>query len=144
MNQRVDQKSGRIAFVQACWHKEIVRPTPLRRSAPPGPNDDSVVAPVPSCVGPNNPSHYEPTTFGGFTQRLSRSTSPTARRAPQYGLMRRRPGVPAAFEPKIGPDFHRSRFYASALRRERSSAPNRADPQIFDRTSPSPFCHMIA
>ena len=24
MNQRVDQKSGRIAFVQACWHKEIV------------------------------------------------------------------------------------------------------------------------
>ena len=24
MNQRADQKSGRIAFVQACWHKEIV------------------------------------------------------------------------------------------------------------------------
>jgi 6,7-dimethyl-8-ribityllumazine synthase len=24
MNQRVDQKSGHIAFVQACWHKEIV------------------------------------------------------------------------------------------------------------------------
>jgi isopenicillin N synthase-like dioxygenase len=35
-----------------------------------GPNHDSVVAPVPSCVGPDNPPRYEPTTYGAFTQRL--------------------------------------------------------------------------
>jgi hypothetical protein len=40
---------------------------------------------VPSCVGRDNPPHYEPTTYGDFTQRLSRSTSPTARRAPNTG-----------------------------------------------------------
>jgi isopenicillin N synthase-like dioxygenase len=35
-----------------------------------GPNHDVVVEPVPSCVGPDNPPHYEPTTYGAFTQRL--------------------------------------------------------------------------
>lgn len=35
-----------------------------------GPNHDFVVAPVPSCVGPDNPPRYEPTTYGAFTQRL--------------------------------------------------------------------------
>jgi isopenicillin N synthase-like dioxygenase len=35
-----------------------------------GPNPDVVVAPVPTCVGPHNPPHYEPTTYGAFTQRL--------------------------------------------------------------------------
>jgi len=29
-----------------------------------------VVAPVPSCVGPDNPSKYEPITYGAFTERL--------------------------------------------------------------------------
>ena len=35
-----------------------------------GPNHDSVVEPVPTCVGPDNPPRYEPTTYGAFTQRL--------------------------------------------------------------------------
>ena len=35
-----------------------------------GPNHDVVVEPVPSCVGPDNPPRYEPTTYGAFTQRL--------------------------------------------------------------------------
>jgi isopenicillin N synthase-like dioxygenase len=35
-----------------------------------GPNHDSVVDCVPTCVGPDNPPHYEPTTYGAFTQRL--------------------------------------------------------------------------
>jgi isopenicillin N synthase-like dioxygenase len=35
-----------------------------------GPNHDTVVECVPSCVGPSNPPRYEPTTYGAFTQRL--------------------------------------------------------------------------
>ena len=35
-----------------------------------GPNHDAVVEPVPTSVGPDNPPHYEPTTYGAFTQRL--------------------------------------------------------------------------
>ena len=35
-----------------------------------GPNHDVVVEPVPSCVGPDNPPRYEPTTYGAFTERL--------------------------------------------------------------------------
>jgi isopenicillin N synthase-like dioxygenase len=35
-----------------------------------GPNHDSLVAPVPTCVGPDNPPRYEPTTYGAFTQHL--------------------------------------------------------------------------
>jgi isopenicillin N synthase-like dioxygenase len=35
-----------------------------------GPNHDVVVEPVPSCVGPDNPPQYEPTTYGAFTQHL--------------------------------------------------------------------------
>jgi isopenicillin N synthase-like dioxygenase len=35
-----------------------------------GPNHDVVVEPVPTCVGPDNPPHYEPTTYGAFTRRL--------------------------------------------------------------------------
>jgi isopenicillin N synthase-like dioxygenase len=35
-----------------------------------GPNHDAVVMPVPTCVGPDNPPRYEPTTYGAFTQRL--------------------------------------------------------------------------
>ena len=31
---------------------------------------DSVVDCVPTCVGPDNPPRYEPTTYGAFTQRL--------------------------------------------------------------------------
>ena len=26
--------------------------------------------PVPTCIGPDNPPHYEPTTYGDFTERL--------------------------------------------------------------------------
>src|SRR6267142_1166892 len=35
-----------------------------------GPNHDCVISCVPSCVGPDKPPHYEPTTYGAFTQRL--------------------------------------------------------------------------
>ncbi|MGC2413023.1 MAG: 2OG-Fe(II) oxygenase family protein [Stellaceae bacterium] len=35
-----------------------------------GPNHDCVVDCVPTCVGPDNPPRYEPTTYGAFTQRL--------------------------------------------------------------------------
>jgi isopenicillin N synthase-like dioxygenase len=35
-----------------------------------GPNHDSVVEPVPTCIGPGNPPKYEPTTYGEFTRRL--------------------------------------------------------------------------
>jgi len=35
-----------------------------------GPNHDSLVNCVPTCVGPDNPPRYEPTTYGAFTQRL--------------------------------------------------------------------------
>jgi isopenicillin N synthase-like dioxygenase len=35
-----------------------------------GPNHDVVVEPVPSCVGPDNPPQYEPTTYGAFTEHL--------------------------------------------------------------------------
>jgi isopenicillin N synthase-like dioxygenase len=35
-----------------------------------GPNHDSIVDCVPSCVAPDNPPRYEPTTYGAFTQRL--------------------------------------------------------------------------
>jgi isopenicillin N synthase-like dioxygenase len=35
-----------------------------------GPNHDSLVEPVPTCVGPDNPPRYEPTTYGAFTQHL--------------------------------------------------------------------------
>jgi isopenicillin N synthase-like dioxygenase len=35
-----------------------------------GPNHDVVVEPVPSCVGPDNPPKYEPTTYGAFTEAL--------------------------------------------------------------------------
>jgi isopenicillin N synthase-like dioxygenase len=35
-----------------------------------GPNHDSIVDCVPTCVGPGNPPHYEATTYGAFTERL--------------------------------------------------------------------------
>jgi isopenicillin N synthase-like dioxygenase len=35
-----------------------------------GPNHDSTVDCVPTCVGPDNPPRYEPTTYGAFTERL--------------------------------------------------------------------------
>ncbi len=35
-----------------------------------GPNHDSIVECVPTCVGPENPPHYEPTSYGAFSQRL--------------------------------------------------------------------------
>jgi isopenicillin N synthase-like dioxygenase len=35
-----------------------------------GPNHDSIVVCVPTCVAPDNPPRYEPTTYGAFTQRL--------------------------------------------------------------------------
>ena len=35
-----------------------------------GPNHDSLVAPAPTCTGPDNPPRYEPTTYGDFTRRL--------------------------------------------------------------------------
>ncbi len=35
-----------------------------------GPNHDSIVDCVPTCVAPDKPPRYEPTTYGAFTQRL--------------------------------------------------------------------------
>ena len=35
-----------------------------------GPNHDSVVDCVPTCVGPDNPPHYAPPSYGAFTPRL--------------------------------------------------------------------------
>jgi isopenicillin N synthase-like dioxygenase len=35
-----------------------------------GPSHDAVVECVPSCVGPDNPPRYEPTTYGAFSSRL--------------------------------------------------------------------------
>jgi isopenicillin N synthase-like dioxygenase len=35
-----------------------------------GPNHDVVVAPVPTCIGPDNPPKYEPITPGDFNERL--------------------------------------------------------------------------
>jgi isopenicillin N synthase-like dioxygenase len=35
-----------------------------------GPNHDVVVQAVPTCLGRDNPPHYEPTTYGDFTERL--------------------------------------------------------------------------
>jgi isopenicillin N synthase-like dioxygenase len=35
-----------------------------------GPNHDVVVAPAPTCVGPDRPAKYEPLTYGDFTERL--------------------------------------------------------------------------
>jgi len=35
-----------------------------------GPNHDSIVDCVPTCVAPDNPPRYEPITYGAFTQRL--------------------------------------------------------------------------
>src|SRR5262249_6849557 len=68
-----------------------------------GPNHDVVVEPVPSCVGPDNPPKYEPTTYGAFTQHLL--TLNFAHRqaggSDEYvgqsdGRQSDRPGVPAA------------------------------------------------
>ena len=35
-----------------------------------GPNHDCRRRSVPTCTGPDNPPHYEPTTYGDFTERL--------------------------------------------------------------------------
>jgi isopenicillin N synthase-like dioxygenase len=35
-----------------------------------GPNHDSLVSCVPTCLGPDNPAKYEPTTYGDFTEHL--------------------------------------------------------------------------
>jgi len=35
-----------------------------------GPNHDAEIKAVPTCVGPDNPPRYEPTTYGAFSSRL--------------------------------------------------------------------------
>lgn len=35
-----------------------------------GPHHDAEIACVPTCVGPDNPPRYEPTTYGAFSQKL--------------------------------------------------------------------------
>ena len=57
---------------QATPHRVINRNDASRYAIPffLGPNHDSVVDCVPTCVGPDKPPHYEPTTYGAFTQRL--------------------------------------------------------------------------
>jgi isopenicillin N synthase-like dioxygenase len=53
-------------------HRVINRNGASRHASPffLGPNHDAVVDCVPTCVGPDNPPHYEPTTYGAFTERL--------------------------------------------------------------------------
>ena len=57
---------------QATPHRVINRNGASRYAIPffLGPHHDSVVDCVPTCVGPDNPPRYEPTTYGAFTQRL--------------------------------------------------------------------------
>lgn len=57
---------------RATPHRVINRSDKSRYAIPffLGPNHDCVVAPVPSCVGPDNPPRYEPTTYGDFNERL--------------------------------------------------------------------------
>jgi isopenicillin N synthase-like dioxygenase len=57
---------------RATPHRVINRNDQSRYACPffLGPNHDVVVEPVPSCVGPDNPPKYEPTTYGAFTRHL--------------------------------------------------------------------------
>ena len=57
---------------RATPHRVINRNDRARYACPffLGPHHDVVVEPVPSCVGPDNPPRYEPTTYGAFTQHL--------------------------------------------------------------------------
>src|SRR6516165_6417497 len=57
---------------RATPHRVINRNSASRYAIPffLGPNHDAIVDCVPTCVGPDNPPHYEPTTYGAFTQRL--------------------------------------------------------------------------
>jgi isopenicillin N synthase-like dioxygenase len=57
---------------RATPHRVINRNSASRYAIPffLGANHASIVDCVPTCVGPDNPPHYEPTTYGAFTQRL--------------------------------------------------------------------------
>jgi isopenicillin N synthase-like dioxygenase len=57
---------------QATPHRLINRNGASRYAIPffLGPNHDAIVDCVPTCVGPDNPPRYEPTTYGAFSQRL--------------------------------------------------------------------------
>jgi len=57
---------------KATPHRVINRNSGSRYAIPffLGPNHDAVVECVPSCTGPDNPSRYEPTTYGAFSSRL--------------------------------------------------------------------------
>ena len=45
-------------------------PRAMRSRSFSGRTTDTVVDCVPTCVGPDNPPHYEPTIYGAFTRRL--------------------------------------------------------------------------
>ena len=63
----------RTTDFRATPHRVVNRNRTSSRYAIPfflGPNHDSVIECVPTCVGPDNPPHYEPTTYGAFSQRL--------------------------------------------------------------------------
>ena len=57
---------------RATPHRVINRSVASRYAIPffLGPNHDAMVRCVPTCIGPDNPPRYEPTTYGAFTQRL--------------------------------------------------------------------------
>jgi isopenicillin N synthase-like dioxygenase len=57
---------------KATPHRVINRNAASRYAIPffLGPNHDAEIACVPSCVGPDNPPRYEPTTYGAFSSRL--------------------------------------------------------------------------
>ena len=70
--RRQCERATRTTVFRATPHRVINRNGASRYPIPffLGPNHDSVVDCVPTWVGPDNPPHYEPTTYGAFTQRL--------------------------------------------------------------------------
>ena len=67
--RRQCERATRTTVFRATPHRVINRNGASRYAIPffLGPNHDSVVDCVPTCVGPDNPPHYEPTTYGAFT-----------------------------------------------------------------------------
>lgn len=57
---------------RATPHRVVNRSAAARYAIPffLGPNHDAIIEPVATCIGPDNPPRYEPTTYGAFTRHL--------------------------------------------------------------------------